>query len=77
MESRKRVLKNLGGEEYRRWVIEDLALIYVIECSAYIFLYEFYRFWPITAACGCNHSATERSHPTSEVRGRSRKDPMP
>ena len=25
----------LGG---RRWVIEDLALIYVIECSAYVFL---------------------------------------
>ena len=22
----------------RRWVIEDLALIYVIECSAYVFL---------------------------------------
>ena len=22
----------------RRWVIEDLALIYVIECSAYIFI---------------------------------------
>ena len=25
----------------RRWVLEDLALIYVIECSAYVFLYEF------------------------------------
>ena len=23
---------------YRRWVIEDLALIYVIKCSAYVFL---------------------------------------
>ena len=23
---------------YRRWVIEDLALIYVIRCSAYVFL---------------------------------------
>ena len=23
---------------FRRWVIEDLALIYVIECSAYVFL---------------------------------------
>ena len=22
----------------RRWVIEDLAVIYVIECSAYVFL---------------------------------------
>ena len=22
----------------KRWVIEDLALIYVIECSAYVFL---------------------------------------
>ena len=22
----------------RRWVLEDLALIYVIECSAYVFL---------------------------------------
>ena len=32
------VLKNLGDEESRRWVIEDLALIYVIKCSAYIFL---------------------------------------
>ena len=29
----------------RRWVIEDLALIYVIECSAYIFIYKFYSFW--------------------------------
>ena len=28
----------------RRWVIEDLSLIYVIECSAYVFLYEFYSF---------------------------------
>ena len=26
-----------------RWAIEDLALIYVIECSAYVFLY--YSFW--------------------------------
>ena len=25
----------------RRWVTEDLAVIYVIECSAYVFLYEF------------------------------------
>ena len=23
---------------FRRWVIEDLALIYVIDCSAYVFL---------------------------------------
>ena len=29
----------------RRWVIEDLALTYVIECSAYVFLSEFYNFW--------------------------------
>jgi len=29
----------------RRWVTEDLALIYVIECSAYVFLLEFYSFW--------------------------------
>ena len=29
----------------RRWVIADLALIYVIECSAYVFLYEFCSFW--------------------------------
>ena len=29
----------------RRWVIEDLALIYVIECSAYVLLEEFYSFW--------------------------------
>ena len=29
----------------RRWVIEDLALIYVIECSAYVILSEFYSFW--------------------------------
>ena len=28
-----------------RWVIEDLALIYVIECSACVFLSEFYNFW--------------------------------
>ena len=26
----------------RRWAIEDLALIYVIECSACVFLYEFF-----------------------------------
>ena len=36
----------------RKWVIEDLALIYVIECSAYVFLYrenckEFYSFWSL------------------------------
>jgi len=29
----------------RRWVIEDLALIYVIECAAHVFLKEFYSFW--------------------------------
>ena len=29
----------------RRWVIEDLALIYVIEFSAYVFLQVFYSFW--------------------------------
>ena len=28
-----------------RWVIENLALIYVIECSTYVFLQEFYSFW--------------------------------
>ena len=30
----------------RRWVIEDLVLIYyVVKCSAYVFLSEFYSFW--------------------------------
>ena len=29
---------------FRRWVTEDLALIYVFECSAYVFLLEFYSF---------------------------------
>ena len=29
----------------RRWVIEDLALIYVIKCSAYVILYKFNNFW--------------------------------
>ena len=29
----------------RKWVLEDLALIYVIEFSAYVFLWEFYSFW--------------------------------
>ena len=29
----------------RRWVIEDLALIYVIECSVCVFLSDFYSFW--------------------------------
>ena len=29
----------------RRWVIEALALISVIECSAYVCLYKFYGFW--------------------------------
>ena len=29
----------------RRWVIEDLVVIYVKECSAYVFLKEFYSFW--------------------------------
>ena len=28
-----------------RWVIEDLAVIYVRRCSAYVFLWEFYGFW--------------------------------
>ena len=28
----------------RRCIIEDLALIYVIECSTYVFLYGFYSF---------------------------------
>ena len=28
----------------RRWDIEDLALIYVIECSAYVFLQELHSF---------------------------------
>ena len=29
----------------RKWVIEDLALNYVIKCSAYVCLLEFYSFW--------------------------------
>ena len=29
----------------KRWVIEDLALIYVIKCSAFVFLKEFSSFW--------------------------------
>ena len=29
----------------RRWVMEDLAMIYIIQSSAYIFLHEFYSFW--------------------------------
>ena len=29
----------------RRYVIEDLAVIYVIECFAFVFLSEFYGFW--------------------------------
>ena len=29
----------------RRWVIMDLAMIYVIQCSAYVFFWEFYSFW--------------------------------
>ena len=29
----------------KRWVIEDLALIYVIKCSAYISSKSFYSFW--------------------------------
>ena len=29
----------------RRWVIEDVALTYVIECPVYVFLQEFYSFW--------------------------------
>ena len=29
----------------RRWVIEDLALIHVIQCFAYVFHQEFYSFW--------------------------------
>ena len=28
----------------RRWIIEDIVLIYVIECSVYVFLLEFYSF---------------------------------
>ena len=30
----------------RRWVKKDLAVIYVIECSACVFLYEFDSVWP-------------------------------
>ena len=30
----------------RRWVKEHLAMIYVKECSAYVFHCEFYSFWP-------------------------------
>ena len=29
----------------RRYVIEDLSVIYVIECSAFVFFSEFYGFW--------------------------------
>ena len=29
----------------RKWVTEALALISIIECSAYVCLYEFYGFW--------------------------------
>ena len=29
----------------RRWVIGDLVLTYVIKCSAFVFLEEFYSFW--------------------------------
>ena len=32
----------LGGG---RWVIEDVAVVYVGECFAYVFLLEFYSFW--------------------------------
>ena len=30
----------------RRWIKKDLAAIYVKECSAYVFLYEFYSVQP-------------------------------
>ena len=30
----------------RRWVKKDLAVIYVVECSSYVFLEEFYSVWP-------------------------------
>ena len=30
---------------FRMWVIEDLTVIYIGECSAHIFLQEFYSFW--------------------------------
>ena len=36
----------LNSHYSKGWVIEDLALIYVIECSASVFLWEFYSFWP-------------------------------
>ena len=32
---------------------------------------------PVVRLQRAHHSVTERSHPTSEVRGRSREDPMP
>ena len=30
---------------YRKWIKKDLALIYVRECFAYVFLQEFYSIW--------------------------------
>ena len=30
----------------RRWIEKDLAEVYVKECSAYVFLLEFYSIWP-------------------------------
>ena len=30
----------------RWWVKKDLAVIYVTECSAYVFLSKFYSVWP-------------------------------
>ena len=35
----------------KRWVTEDLAVIYVKECSACVFLQEFYSFWSYMKKC--------------------------
>ena len=34
----QKLLSLIRSHYFRRWVIEDLALVYVIECSAYVFL---------------------------------------
>ena len=44
-QSRTRLKRLSSSSSRRRWVIEDLALIYVIKHSAYVFLQEFYSFW--------------------------------
>ena len=47
----------------RRWVIEDLAWIYVIECFAYVSLLLFYSFWAYIFVSTLHHDPSVLGDP--------------